>query len=126
MTMRPSVLLLFVMAVSAVVLMVFRGDMPFIPGVVDDSLPNFVPTAFSPLLVIRRRRAAQFGDYLQFALGMFAAMSVYEVLQLWMPRRTFDWGDIAASALGIPVALFFGLLFSPGRSSRDICQYHGS
>ena len=48
-------------------------------------------------------------DYVKTALGTAVGLSVYEVAQIYVPRRTFDPGDIVASFLG---AIFSILLAS--------------
>jgi hypothetical protein len=108
------------LALASAAVFVFRDACPFIPRVITGSLPNFAPVAFSPLIVLWRQPAARFSDFLRFAISACAAMVTYEVIQLWMPRRTFDWADMAASALGLPVALVFGYVFSRGPSAGGI------
>jgi VanZ family protein len=82
----------------------------YLPKLVADSLPNFAATALSPLILIFLKRKYTFSRYVKFVIAMFLGMSLYEVVQIWMPSRTFDWTDIAASFLGAALAALAGLV----------------
>lgn len=72
--------------------------------------PNLVSAALLPFLVFIRKHRVCFRDYLAHTLTIFLALSAYEFSQLWMPKRTFDWNDITASAVGAIVAVPLGWL----------------
>jgi hypothetical protein len=72
--------------------------------------PNLFPAALLPFLVFIRKHRVCLRDYLAFTFTIFLALSAYEVSQLWMSKRTFDWNDITASAVGAIVAVPLGWL----------------
>jgi hypothetical protein len=79
-----------------------------IPKFIHGSLPNFVPTAYAPIILLISKKKYTYQEYAKFVMYMLLAMCFYEFLQIWMPRRTFDWFDILASMSGALVALFIG------------------
>jgi len=108
--MKRSLKILFfgiyiIFAACAFVLITNRGKFAFVPQIVTGTLPNFVPVAFCPLLTLFSQKTRSLWDLYKLAFSMFFAMCTYEVAQIWMPHRTFDWADIVASALGLFVAL---------------------
>lgn len=79
-------------------------------------LPNFVGAALVPLAVLVSARMLTLREYLLFVVLILIGLCGYEVVQLWMPRRTFDWNDLWASGAGALVAVVLGLgFFRPSR-----------
>ena len=74
-------------------------------------LPNFVCGAVVPLAVFLTQRSLRFREFLWMTLFTLIGLCVYEVAQLGMPRRTFDWDDILASIAGAIMALVLGTGF---------------
>lgn len=79
-----------------------------LPVWVMDSLPNFICGMVVPFVILAGDRAFRFADFALFcglsALGLIA----YELLQLVMPRRTFELNDIVATAAGALLAMALG------------------
>jgi hypothetical protein len=48
-------------------------------------------------------------------------MTAYEILQLWMPRRTFDFWDILASVTGAVASVLLAsiVFFRPAKGNRE-------
>lgn len=109
-----------VAALGAFILMVKRGAFAWVPRIVTGSLPNFVPTAFAPLLKLPKWKQVTYQQCRSLVLSMLAAMCTYEFLQIWMPRRTFDWADIAASFLGAVVGVIAARILFPDMPSHDV------
>ncbi len=90
---------------------VLRDDLDASGGVLSwvlGVLPNFLVASVFPSVVFLSRKSMSWRDFV-CATGMIAlGMCVYEVAQLWMPRRTFDWADLVATAVGAVVALGIG------------------
>ena len=63
-------------------------------------LPNFVCASMIPIAIFLSRRTIQFRDTLWMAAFSAMMLVAYEIAQLWMPRRTFDWNDIWATVAG--------------------------
>lgn len=81
------------------------GSVPFwILGV----MPNFLPAIVLPTLVFFRPQVVSYRDYLQMVLTILIVLVVYEVAQIWMPGRTFDWSDLGASVAGAAVSCLLG------------------
>ena len=78
------------------------------------TMPNFLVCAAVPILVFLTNQTVKLADHVKNALGAAVGLSVYEVVQIWMPRRTFDVGDMIASFLGavfsiiVATWLFYG------------------
>ncbi|VTR96101.1 unnamed protein product [Gemmata massiliana] len=70
-----------------------------------------------PVVVFVGPRVVTARDYLVLDLFVLVGLCVYEVAQIWMPRRTFSWDDIGASVLGAGIAavLGFALFLRPVR-----------
>jgi glycopeptide antibiotics resistance protein len=65
-----------------------------------DSLPNFLAVIIPFLGYSVIKFPLNASKSLRLIFSFVAAMTLYEVCQLWMPERTFDIKDIIASVLG--------------------------
>lgn len=83
-------------------------DRGLVPSAIVGVMPNFLPTAVLPTLIFLRPRVVTHREYVAMVLTMFAALSGYEVLQLWMPLRTFDVTDLVATGAGSCVGYLIG------------------
>ena len=64
------------------------------------SLPNFLAAILLSLVVAIVKPPISRSDSLRPAVTAVSALVLYEIAQIWMPHRTFDWYDIAATLLG--------------------------
>lgn len=71
---------------------------------------NFLPALVLPTLVFLRPRDVTWGDYVRMTGALALGLVGYEAAQLWMPRRTFDWADVAATMVGALLAIVLGRL----------------
>jgi hypothetical protein len=71
-------------------------------------LPNLFGAALVPLVLFLSSRAVTLKDFLMFVVIFAIALSGYEVAQIWMPRRSFDWYDLLATAIGALIAAGLG------------------
>ncbi len=98
--------------VAAIGWKVLRDDARFGAGLISPwvigVMPNFLPAAVLPALVFVKSRVVPIEEYLGMVMTIFTVLSVYEILQVWIPNRTFDWADIAASAAGACAACLIG------------------
>ena len=69
-------------------------------SVVAGSLPNFLAVVVFSLAIMTLRLPGSSRDILRTVLSVVLGLTLYEVAQIWMPHRVFDWNDIAASLLG--------------------------
>eukprot|EP01133_Synstelium_polycarpum_P011839 gene11839-13801_t len=76
------------------------------PEFIGGSLPNFLAVLIVAFLFSVLKDGTAKGSALRVSIQGTAAMVLYEVVQLWMPQRTFDWLDIAASLLAGLVSFF--------------------
>ncbi|PYF74973.1 hypothetical protein B0O44_103419 [Pedobacter nutrimenti] len=76
------------------------------PEFIGGSLPNFLAVLIVAFLFSVLKDGTVKGSALRVSIQGTAAMVLYEVAQLWMPQRTFDWLDIAASLLAGLVSFF--------------------
>jgi glycopeptide antibiotics resistance protein len=74
-------------------------------------LPNLVCAAVVPLAPFLSRRFLRDRDFLGMTLFTAIGLCLYEFAQLRMPRRTFDWDDVAATAVGAMAAVVLGAGF---------------
>lgn len=63
-------------------------------------LPNFLAALLLILLYALARSPISNQKGLSASAAVAAGLILYEVAQIWMPRRTFDIADIAASLIG--------------------------
>lgn len=75
------------------------------------AMPNLVCGAVTPFAVMIGYRTILYRDFLLLCLLLMAGLIVYEILQLTMQNRVFDWNDIGATTLGGLLAILFGRLF---------------
>ena len=87
------------------------GSIALAPEWLIGVLPNLVGSAVLPQAVFFSTRAVRVRDFLMFAVFTMAGLCVYEVAQLWMPRRTFDLNDLWATVAGTVVAGIVGTGF---------------
>jgi Na+-transporting NADH:ubiquinone oxidoreductase subunit NqrE len=73
-------------------------------------MPNFIPAAVLPMLLFISKRVVRPHEYLGMVLTILAVLCAYEIVQIWMPQRTFDWADLAASAAGSYLGWLIGWL----------------
>jgi len=111
-TRTVAALVFYVIAgVAAILWKAFRDDlsnMRFLPVWIIGGMPNFIPAAFMPMLLFITRRTVRPREYFGVVLAILGALCAYEVAQIWMPKRTFDWADVAASAAGSCLACLLG------------------
>jgi len=72
--------------------------------------PNILPAVALPFLVFIRPKTVTFHEFMQTAALMAAMLMAYEVAQIMMPSRTFDWRDLLATAIGSLMAILLGWL----------------
>ena len=109
-----------VAGLGAFILIVKRGEFVWLPRIVTGSLLNFVPTAFAPLLKLPKWKETTYEQCRSLVLSMLVAMCIYEFLQIWMPRRTFDWADIAATFIGAVVGVIAARILFPDMRSHHV------
>lgn len=88
-----------------------EGEPAFASAWLAGVLPNLVCAAVVPLAPFLSRRSLPGIDFLWMTLITAIVLCLYEFAQIWMPRRTFDWDDIGATAIGAIVALLLGAGF---------------
>ncbi len=72
------------------------------PPLPNDKLLHFV--AFGGLTLVAGRIAATWFELVAWLIGLLAAGTLIEALQILIPGRNFCWRDIAANAAGIATA----------------------
>lgn len=70
--------------------------------------PNFILSLAISLGILLREKAVSLWDFTKGAMGAATGMTVYEIAQIWMPSRTFDLNDIAASFVGAVFGIMLG------------------
>lgn len=109
---RAATLLLF-FAVAGSLIRLSRRDFGLLPVLASldfqGTSTNFLVCAGTPFMAFWSRDVIGLSSYVKTALGTAVGLSLYEVVQNYLPRRTFDPYDILASFLG---ALFSILLAS--------------
>jgi VanZ family protein len=82
-----------------------------LPIWVMDSLPNFICAAVIPFVLLTGRRAVRRVEFLSFCGLVVLGLVVYELLQIAMPKRTFQVNDLIASAVGALLSVSLGWIF---------------
>jgi len=103
----------FVAGVGAMVWKILRirlSGPSLFPAWMIGVMPNFIPAAVLPMLLFISKRVVRPRDYLGMVLTILAVLCAYEIAQIWMPQRTFDWADLAASVAGSCLGWLIGSL----------------
>lgn len=103
-----AVALILPVFVYAVAAKLTRGSHHLAPEWLEGVLPNLACGAAVPVAIFLSPRALRFRDYLLFDALILFGLCAYEVAQIWMPKRTFDWNDLWASGIGAAVAVVAG------------------
>lgn len=82
--------------------------------------PNFFVCAAGPLLAFTSRKSVPLGDHIKAAFGTALGLTLYELAQFYMPRRTFDLNDIFASFLGALLSILLAPLFFRKQPPRSL------
>ena len=69
-------------------------------SVVAGSLPNFLAVLVFSVAYTVIKPPANARTILGTITTVVIGLVLYEIAQIWMPHRTFDWNDIAATVLG--------------------------
>ncbi|WP_263359375.1 VanZ family protein [Acidicapsa ligni] len=69
-------------------------------SVLAGSLPNFLAVVILSLAVMVVKFPQRNREIIRTILAVVVGLTLYEVAQIWMPHRVFDWNDIAATLLG--------------------------
>jgi hypothetical protein len=111
-TARAASLFLF-FAVTGALIRLSRRDFGLLPVLAPldfhGTSTNFIVCAGTPFLAFCFKDVIGFSSYMKTAMGVAVGLSLYEVVQIYLPRRTFDAYDIVASFMG---AIFSMLLAS--------------
>lgn len=77
--------------------------------IVADSLPNFLAALLFTLVVVIVKKRYTNREALRSGITAATGLICYEIAQIWMPDRVFDFKDIIASVLG--GALAYGIIY---------------
>jgi glycopeptide antibiotics resistance protein len=72
------------------------GSNSFVAG----SLPNFLAVVIFSFAVLSVKLPLRATETLRPIAAIVIGLTLYEVAQIWMPNRVFDWNDISATFLG--------------------------
>lgn len=117
-----SVILFF--AVTGSLIRLARHDFGFFPILApldfDGTSTNFVVCAGLPFIAFCFKEVVSWASYVKTAMATAVGLSLYEVVQLYLPRRTFDPADIVASFLGAICSIVLAtILFLRRREDRN-------
>jgi hypothetical protein len=92
-------------------------------SVVAGSLPNFLAVLVFSVAFTVIKPSEREGGIIRTVIAIVLGLVIYEIAQIWMPHRTFDWNDIAATLLGgifswVVLALPRQLLLLSGKPAR--------
>lgn len=73
-------------------------------SVIAGSLPNFLSVLVFSFAIAFLTLPHNHRKALRTVLSVLTGLILYEIAQIWMPHRVFDWNDIAATLLGGIVA----------------------
>lgn len=69
-------------------------------SVIAGSLPNFLAVILFGLAMVLIKLPDSNRKTIQPIAAVVIGLILYEIAQIWMPHRVFDWNDIAATVLG--------------------------
>ncbi|MBM3290457.1 MAG: hypothetical protein FJY92_09920 [Candidatus Hydrogenedentes bacterium] len=78
----------------------FDTGLTVVPGILSGTWPNFSVVLITATLLFATNFRMPFRKFVKFSFGAAAGATIYEIAQLWIPFRTFDWLDILASLAG--------------------------
>ena len=126
---RISVLLIVATALAMGVVLKLVRDFGILPSLslldAKGTSPNFVLPFCSVGILVRNRRVT-LRHFVGTAFGAAVGMTAYEIMQVWMPWRTFDYWDILASIIGAMVSVLFAwvVYFRPEKRNGQIDTEH--
>lgn len=82
-----------------------------VPIWIMDSMPNLICGAVVPFAVFIGNRTIRMHDFLAFCGFIVLGLIAYEIVQIWLPKRTFEVNDIGASAVGGLLSMSLGWIF---------------
>ena len=110
---RAASLLLFFAVVGSLIRL-SRRDFAILPVFASldfhGTSTNFVVCAAMPFVAFCLKDVISLSSYVKTALGTAVGLSIYEVAQIYLPRRTFDPNDIVASFLGAIVSIMLAII----------------
>lgn len=79
--------------------------------IIADSLPNFLSSLLFIFAVVIIRKQHTNREILRSCVSIVAGLILYEVAQIWIPGRVFDFKDIIASLIGgvIAYSIIYGI-----------------
>jgi hypothetical protein len=116
--------LIFLFAATGSLIRLSRRDFDLFPVLAPldfhGASTNFVVCAGMPFVAFCFKDVIGFSYYVKTAIGTAVGLSVYELVQIYLPSRTFDPHDIVASFLGaIFSILLASILFSMQRTNYN-------
>ncbi len=115
-------------AVLASAIRLSRPDFHVLPALTPwdfgGTSPNFFVGAACPLIAFFQNKSLDLREYVKVTTAAAVGISIYEILQIWIPNRTFDGNDIVASFVGsfcgilVCLPVFF-LSTKPTRDNRS-------
>ena len=106
--------LLTVFGVVALLIRLSRADFNLLPVLVPldfhGTSTNFFVCLANPFVAFILNDEVDITYYLKLAFGVAVGLSLYEVIQIWIPARTFDLSDIIASFVGASVSVVIALV----------------
>lgn len=83
---------------------------------------NFFVCAGTPFLTFCLKDVISLSSYAKSTFGTALGLSIYEVVQIYMPRRTFDPYDILASFLGAIFSVMIASILFLSQRQKTIEQ----
>ena len=124
---RAALLLLFFAAAGSLIRL-SRPDFGLLPILAPldfhGASPNFMVCAGTPFLAFFFKDVIGLTYYVKTAIGTAVGLSIYELVQFYLPRRSFDPYDIVASFLGALFSIMLAsiLFLMPRKSEKTIEQ----
>ena len=114
-------------ALSGSLIRLSRPDFGLLPALAPfdfhGTSTNFIVCAGTPLLALCFNLVIGLSDYVKMTVTTAVGLSIYEVVQIWLPRRTFDPYDIVASFLGAILSILLAaILFLMRRKNEKIVE----